>query len=228
MKTGSKIGPISRRRGFTLIEILMAIFLGGLILLAASSYLFALFNIKLKLEERPAYEEHVKGVIRFLDYAFIAAEPPEGESGEDRQGGTVTFAKYPGADLATDESLSFRLSGELPLFVDPEEYLSTLTCYLVFNDDDGLSLIWQSDSMAEEDDDDLRRTQLSPYVTSLIYAYYDAEDESWEESEEPEQSDNGGLELPDMIKLVFTHPETEAELTFTLILPPEENDVPLV
>lgn len=211
------------RAGFSILEVLMAIFLGGLLLTAASAFLFGLFNLKVTLEERPAFEEHAEGVVRFLEYAFANAEAPEEEDAE-----ALTFAKIPGSNFNDDEVLSFRLTGELPLFIDPEHYLPELSCYLTWNDEDGLFLLWQSDEMAAEDADDLKQTPLSPYVTQVVYAYYDVDDDLWEEFEEPEEADQGGLKMPDMIKITFTHPEDEREEVFDLLLPAQDADVPLV
>ncbi len=213
------------RTGFTLIEVLMALFLGGLLLTAASSYLFGIFNLKINLEERPAFEEHIEGVERFLAFAFENAVV---EDDDDEAAEPVAFAEIPGTILGQDEVLSFRLSGEIPLFVEPETYLPEVTCYLVFNQQDGLYLLWQTDEMATEDEDDLRHTPISPYVTGVVYAYYDAEDDEWEESTEPEDAAEGGLKLPDMLKVIFTHPEDEYEETIEILLPPKEADVPLV
>ena len=210
--------------GFTLIEVVMSIALGGLLLTAAASFLFGIFHLKVNLEERPAFEEHIEGVERFLAFAFDNALTED----DDEAAEAVSFAEVPGALLNQDEVLSFRLSGELPLFVEPETYLPEVACFLVFNADDGLYLLWQTDAMAAEDDDDLRRTPISPYVTSLVYAYYDAEDDEWDESTEPEDADGGGLKLPDMIKVIFTHPEDERQETIEILLPAADADVPLV
>jgi len=213
---------VSSRRGFTILEVLMAIFLGGLLLTAASSYLFGLFNLKTALEDRPAFEDHAKGVVRFLDFAFANAISEEDDEA------AVSIQEYPGAGVGDDEVLSFRLNGELPLFVDQGQYLAELDCYLVFDEDEGLYLLWQSDQMADEDMEELRRTPLSPYVTSVTYAYYDPEFQSWEEDLEFQDAEGGGLEMPDMIRVRFTHPQDNREMVFDLLLPPEEADVPLV
>ena len=202
----------------------MAIFLGGLLLTAAASFIFGIFQLKVNLEERPAFEEHIEGVERFLAFAFENAFA----DGDDESESAVTFAEVPGAGIGQDEVLSFRLPGELPLFVEPETYLPEVTCYLVFDAKDGLYLLWQTEAMASEDTDDLRRTPLSPYAMSLVYAYYDADDDDWEESTEPETADEGGLKQPDMIKVIFTHPEDEHTETIVILLPPTEADVPLV
>ncbi len=209
------------RGGFTILEVLMAIFLGGLLLTAAASYLFGLFNLKTILEERPAYEDHVNGVVRFLDFAFANAIAEENEA-------AVSIQQPPGASLGDAEALAFRINGELPLFVDSGQYLAELDCYLVFDEEAGLYLLWQSDQMANEDADDLRRTPLSPYVTAITYAYYDEEFQTWEEEQEFQDAAEGGLALPDMIRIYFTHPKDNTQLVFDLLLPPEEADVPLV
>ena len=58
--------------------------------------------------------------------------------------------------------------------------------------------------MAEEDADALRETLLSPLVSQIEYAYYDAEDDEWQREEEFLEAEEGdGQQMPQYFILTF-------------------------
>lgn len=216
----------SRNRGFTLIEIVLVLAIGGVLLVGAASLVFGLFQLRIAAEQAPQYDEHVSNVRRFLEFAFAEAEPIQnlGEEGGQPPETAVAWRNLPGTSDLNEEVLAFRLPGEIPIFMDDEIYLPSADCYLRFVEGEGLSLYWQTDVMAAEDADDLRRTLLSPAVEKLEYLWYDAEDEKWEVSEEAEERDNGEMTPPDFIRLTFAgDPDTPP--TALLLLPPSDPEV---
>lgn len=234
------------RSGFTLVEILMAIMLGGIILVSAAAFVMGVFNLSLVAEREPLFEEHVDSTTRFLEYAFSTALPVPGaggNSGTDDSDGqnrdnqntnnssqennpVVSWQRIPGETGLNPEALSFRVPGDIPVFVAEHSYLPEVTCYLVFKDGEGLLLRWRTDEMASEDDDDVMTSIISPYVTELKYYYYDREDDKWEESDEPEQSDEGQTMMPDFVGLAFVHPDGR-EAKRQLLLPATDSERPL-
>lgn len=240
------------RKGFTLIEVLMAVLLGGLILTAAASFVFGIFHLTIVAEKEPMFEEHVDATSRFLEFAFSSALPAEentnrntsanegGEGSDQRQqpdtpnpndssskGSAVAWKRIPGESGLNPEALSFRLSGDLPIFVHEEQaFLPDVECWLVFNEDEGLVLRWRTDEMAEESDDETLTAVISPFVDSLTYWYYDQEDDRWEDSDEAEEADEGGKRMPDFIVLTYKHPD-EREAKRQLLLPASDSDYPL-
>lgn len=220
-------------RAFSLIEVLMALALGGMVLTAAAAFLFGIFNITLMAEREPLFDEHVESTTRFLEYAFLTALPDEdkgGTSNRDRQGNAgqntspVAWKALPGGTGLNPEALAFKLNGDLPIFV-PEDmaYIPEVECFLVL--DEGLTLRWRTEAMRQEDADALLSSRLSPFVTGLTYYYYDREDDSWEDSDEAETADEGGQLLPDFIGLTFQHPDGR-EATRKILLP-ANHDTPL-
>ncbi|WOO40037.1 PulJ/GspJ family protein [Rubellicoccus peritrichatus] len=236
---------IQHQRGFTLVEILMAVALGGLILVSASAFLMGVFNLSLIAEREPLFEEHVDSTTRFLEYAFSTALPvPEGAVNEEVQGTNnqrntnnqsnsgddsrpkISWQRIPGEIGLNPEALSFRLPGDIPIFVAEDSYLPEVSCYLVFKDGEGLLLRWRTDEMASEDDDETLTSVISPYVTELIYYYYDREDDKWEDSDEAEQSDEGETMMPDFIGLSFVYPDGR-EAKRQVLLPAVDSERPL-
>ncbi|MEM1221200.1 MAG: prepilin-type N-terminal cleavage/methylation domain-containing protein [Verrucomicrobiota bacterium] len=59
--------------GFTLIEIILAIGVAGLVLAAAASFLVSISNIWVTRQERNFFEDHVDGVTEFLRASFDSA-----------------------------------------------------------------------------------------------------------------------------------------------------------
>lgn len=228
----------------------MAVVLGGLILTAAASFVFGVFNITLMAEKEPMFEEHVDSTSRFIEYTFNAAIPSEdsdnssdtqsGQSNSRRrtttedegssgssQNGAVSWQRIPGETGLNPEALSFRLPGDLPILVDEEQaFLPEVQCWLVFKEDEGLLLRWRTDEMADEDDDATFTSVISPYVTSMTYWYYDSEDDKWEDSDEVEEADEGGKRMPEFIALTYEHPDGR-EAKRQLILPASDSDYPL-
>ena len=228
-----KEGEMPRRRlarpghvhGFTLLEVLLAMVLGGLIITAAAGFLFGVFNLTLVAEKKPLFAEHANNVSRFLEFSFASALPVDSDDSEG-DGETISWQRVPGVSGLNPQGLSMRLRGDLPVFQGEESPLPELNCYLVVDGANGLSLVWQSDDMANDNIDAAYRSELSPYVSDLNYLYYDALNDNWESSGDAEKLDDGTLAIPDFIQLTFKHPDGR-EIERQLILPAKHEERPL-
>lgn len=216
----------------------MAVALGGMILTAAAAFVFGVFNLTLMAEREPLFDEHVESTARFLEYAFASAIQAGADSGDQGEADDnarnenaatprIAWKRLPGGSGLNPEAISFRMRGDLPIFVQEETaFLPEVECFLVFDDNDGLVLRWRTDAMKTEDADALLASMLSPYVKELTYYYYDREDDSWDDSDEAEQSDEGQVLLPDFISLKFEHPDGR-EATRQILLPAVDVERPL-
>ncbi|MEM8867274.1 MAG: prepilin-type N-terminal cleavage/methylation domain-containing protein [Verrucomicrobiota bacterium] len=257
------------RAGFTLIEIILAIAVAGLVLAAAASFLVSISNIWVTRKERNFFEDHVDGVTEFLRASFDqsgieiglgsdnqssgdnedeeAAEETEqadatptvtvspdgasqtntGNNSESSSGSgllrrsedPISWAKPAGYPDYEDPLLNLKLSQIPPLFVNPDDApVAGVDVYLHFEEDEGLSLLWYSILQEESEDiDDLRRTELSPLVTSLRYLYWDERFEQWEEETEPKEGDGDDQHLlPQYLKLTFEHEGIIKERTLAI------------
>jgi hypothetical protein len=99
-----------------------------------------------------------------------------------------------------------------------------LIAYLLFEQDEGLSLFWHSELDDVEDLDEVNLTPLSTFIEELEFCYYDPEDETWETTTEPFRDENGQFPLPDFLRMRFRH--GEIELSRTVFLPPANQNVP--
>lgn len=207
------------RPGFTLIEVLLVVALGGLLLTAIASLLFSTIQLTTEARTEPHFRTHVHGMVRHLDALLqlgsdIAAETGNASSnrGQDRgnsetqKDGGIQWDEMPGGGVGDDEVLAFSLQGEVLLFNDAEYgHPYSPDVWLRFDQAEGLILRWQSPKLIEEEDREaFRETLLSPLVTKLTYWFYDAEDESWESYEADESFDRSELGLPALLELEFT------------------------
>jgi len=151
-------------------------------------------------------------------------------SGEDASNGSllrrsedpIGWAEPPGFAAYRDPLINFRLRDNPPLLINTNNApVMGIDVFLYFDRDEGLSLLWYSILQEEvENEDDLRRTAISPYVTSIRYIYWDERFERWEEEDEPQEGEADEFLLPRFIKLIFERNGITKERTISIPVPP--------
>jgi prepilin-type N-terminal cleavage/methylation domain-containing protein len=216
------------RLAFTLFEMLVSITLMGIFMAALSFHVVSMSNLWINRTDDDFFEQHVDGVVLFLSQVMEASETasPMDESGEQSQ--PVEWARPPGWSDMDDPLLYFRQDEAPALLVVEGEPLPAIQAYLHFDENEGLSILWYSalDGEDIEDISDLKRTLVSHLVTDFDYAYYEADDEEWEITEDPMEDDNDTFRLPDFIRLTFTHPDDGARLR-SILIPHGSLEIPL-
>ncbi len=218
--------------GFTLIEILIVLALGGLLLVAVSSLMFGIVKLSNDMRSQPYFDAHADNCVRFLTYLFetpnrtgTSQQQGGGNAARGQQGqeaGTLAWKQIPGASFADDPVLSITVEEEMPLLLDEEEgQPGSADLYLQFDEDYGLVLHWQSEEITENDSDATRNILVSPLITAMRYLFYDVEDDQWEIFEADEQIDTGEFGVTDFIELEFTS-ENGAVVTRRILLPRTE------
>ena len=240
MRTVRPSRPSLHPRGFTLIELVLAIALGAMLLAAASGFMFMIGSAWERVEKGPLLDEHAIGVSNFLQYAIDNNLPeetnldPAGSDVDDEQVeqaqdspvvSSLKVAARPGDISLEPNNLRWRMSGEFPLFHAEDISLSELDAYLVFEDGEGLLLEWQTKDMKTEDEDDVRRTLLSPFVEEMVLHYYNKERDQWDEMDEFEEGEQGEKLLPGFIELRFVGPNEE-KISRWLLLPETKLGIP--
>lgn len=229
------------RRAFSLLEIILAVAVSGMLLTFVMFHIVSLSNIWLNSGDNDFFQQHAEGVTVFLNSAFAASEAVEGgarrdddaEVGETRdlerdsttQARAIEWSSPPGEGGFTDPLLTFRLKEVPGVMAYEGDPLPGITAYLKFERGQGLALIWHSRLETIEQSSDLRTTLLSQFVDDINYAYYDAEDDSWREEPEPYEDDGGRLLLPDFLKLTFIY--QDEEIITTVHIPMTDANVPL-
>lgn len=208
------------RGGFTLIEVVLAIALTGLVLSAATTFLVIVSGIWLSRNDESFFQQHASGATAFVKGLVARAEPPaEGD------GGPVQWNRPPGYGDFEDPLLAFRLS-EPPAILGPEAVgLAGLQLYLYHAREEGLYLIWHSDLIETEETRDLRHTLVSPLVTEVAYAYYDAEFDDWEIETQPRTAETvTTFVLPDYLRFTLSY-QGQEEL-FYVPIPTAKPEIP--
>ncbi|MEM7790195.1 MAG: type II secretion system protein [Verrucomicrobiota bacterium] len=89
MRVKRHIEPTCARSAFTLIEIILAIAVAGLVLASAASFLVSISNIWVTRQERNFFEDHVDGVTEFLRASFDSAGIEIAISGDSQNDNSV-------------------------------------------------------------------------------------------------------------------------------------------
>ena len=222
---------MKKQPGFSLVEVLLALAVGGLVLMSASSLLV---TISQSWANRPAtrdaFDAHVNGIAHFLTAVLEEATlAKEGSGGA----GMVELLRPVGFSETKDPLIKFYLREAPPLFFWPHGLASRVHVYFQFEEGEGLYFLWYSDLQELEksdngehqleNEDQLFRTQISPYFEEVYYCYYGEEGETadeektWQiESELEENIESGKFRVPDFIKIVFRWDEEDLERTITL------------
>ncbi len=220
-----------KEKGFSMIEVLLALAIGGLVLTAATSLLI---TISRAWAERPAtrdaFDAHVNGVAHFLTAVLEEATLPT----INRSGDQIIDLQRPvGFSESEDPLVHFFLREAPPLLVWPDGPASRVHCYFQFDESDGLSFLWFSElqelekndegRLEPEDEDDLFKTQISPLCRQVFYCYYGEEDDGpddikeWEILDDLEEDvESGKYRIPAFVKLVFKWDDEDLERTITL------------
>lgn len=133
----------------------------------------------------------------------------------------IDWAQPPGFANFRDPLINFKLRDQPPLFVNLQNApVFGTDVFLHFDRDEGLSLLWYSILQEEvENENDLRRTAISPYVTGVRYIYWDERFERWEEEDKPLEAEADEYRLPRYIKLIFEKDGLSKERTISIPVP---------
>lgn len=218
---------VRRAQGFTLLETLMVLLVGGMLLLAAASFLFGAMTLRRQIDEAPQLGQHAASTVRVLETVFGSAESQQGATGSAAAGGAggsaslINWQQLPSAIAGSEQALYLRVRGGLPMFVGRGGLTdSAVSCYLLFEKNRGLLLLWQSERMRLEDENDWEQTVLSPLVSAANLLFYDAQREQWERTDDLRQPFATTDSLPQMLQLTFKEPGSSREIVAEVLLPP--------
>tara|TARA_B100002019_G_scaffold161469_1_gene139277 strand:+ start:3319 stop:4035 length:717 start_codon:yes stop_codon:yes gene_type:complete len=224
---------MKRANGFSLIEVLLALAVGGIVLMAASALLVTISQAWAnRPATRDAFDSHVNGIAHFLTAVLEEATKPEDNSkGTD----VVELARPVGFSERDDPLIKFYLPEAPPFFFWPYGPANRVHAHLQFTEREGLFFLWYSELQEMEKDengklqlmeeDQLFRSLISPYFDEVFYCYYGDEEDGSDEDKNwqivpglEENVDNGKFRIPDFIKIVFKWEEEELERTITLAI----------
>jgi prepilin-type N-terminal cleavage/methylation domain-containing protein len=192
----------ARRRGFTLLEILVSLAIVALVLVAMNTFVFSMGELWGRNTDLRLFELHVRNVTRFLERELsTAALPPFASVTE--QGISVQEIR-PQTGM-TDNFLSFELPEGSRLLTWPERPLPDVVCALAVRDREGLYLLWHSRLEKNFKEDAPRETVITPLVTEMSYDYYDADFKNWKNERALRKNASGQMVVPQRIRLKFAY-----------------------
>lgn len=212
---------MKKRRYFTLLEVLLALSIAAMVMMACSSMLFAMIKLSTTMENSKPLGKHMNSVERFLKSCFINSNFPEdtpadlfGDNRSDE--GTIRIGQHPDNKQTTKMQLAFGVIKDHPFFPSRNLFSREKLCWLDFREDDGLYLVWTFIYYEEEQSDYIIYENLiSSYVKELNYWYY-SDTYGWEIEEDLSTSSSNAGNIPHFIELVFSDGTAEVSRMISL------------
>jgi prepilin-type N-terminal cleavage/methylation domain-containing protein len=211
-----KSKAFSRQRGFTLLEIILALGLTALVMVSLNVFVFSMGELWGRNSEVRLFDRHVRAVTRFLEAELhTAALPPAAAAGAN----PIAPQEIRPRTGITENLLTFELPSGSRIFTWPERPLPEVVCSLQVRDREGLFLLWHSRLEKHFSDDPPRETVVTPLVTAMSYDYYDPEFRAWKNETTLRKDNKGMLETPQRLRLKFAYGKMTRETQIVLPLP---------
>ncbi|HEY4990371.1 MAG TPA: prepilin-type N-terminal cleavage/methylation domain-containing protein [Opitutaceae bacterium] len=201
------------RRGFTVIEIVMAMALVGLVLVGLNTFIFSMSELWGKNTDVRLFDQHVRAVTRFLQKEMVRATLPPAASVNATPVGVqpVTASGVSQENLVT----YVELTGSR-ILTWPGPALPEVSCSLQVRRDKGLYMLWHSDLENHYNDDPPRETLVSPFVTGLAYDYFDTDFNKWTTETALRTDSSGNPVAPQRLRVTFTYEKLVREALVTV------------
>jgi prepilin-type N-terminal cleavage/methylation domain-containing protein len=228
-----------KRRGFTMIEMLVATALAALVLIALNTLIFSMTEMWGSSHGRRNFDLHVRALSAFLEQELrTAALPPGGQAGTAGITWQAASSTQVGAAANSNAVLTFTLAAGsrlLPWPVNTEpsakpamggagptaRALPDVVCSLQVRPNEGLYLLWHSQYETGYTSDPPRETLISPLVTAIQYDYYDTMAQQWTTEDGPLANNSGQLLPPNRLRLTFTYDKQVQVMPILLPVAPQ-------
>lgn len=178
MKHAFDNGRIRIRKAFTLIEVVIAIALAGILLTASAGVVMNTVNLWEKSENVASLDRHLSGLDRFLS-ALIDSQKTS-QIAQSETGKTIVGCTWTQPPDKEETFPQFTISENYPILRHEEKPLPKITAWLYW-DNDGLWLISQSSRQRNENENYVTFTLLSPRLSSVSILKRNESSGDWEE-----------------------------------------------
>ena len=173
------------RKAFTLLEVVVAVALAGVLLTAAAGVVMNVVRVWEKSGDVASLDRHLSGLERFLGVLADAQRKLRiARSSDGKNVVGCTWTRPPGLDETFPR---FEIVETFPLFALDENPQPKLEAWL-FWDASGLWLISQTARQKNEDENAATWTLLSPFLESVSVHAWDTEARAWESVDSVDES----------------------------------------
>ncbi|MBC8010537.1 MAG: prepilin-type N-terminal cleavage/methylation domain-containing protein [Burkholderiales bacterium] len=194
------------RRGFTLLELLLALALLGSLLVALNVFVFSMAEVWGKGRDERLFSQHARAVTTHLEELLRSAALGPG-------GGGLEIKEVRQENGGEQPEIAFTLAEGSRLLAWPEQALPDVEISVAVDtrDKKGLILHWQSVLETRRESEAPRTTVVSPFVESLGWDYYDESFKRWETLDEPKREPDGTYLVPQRLRVRFVLGQFKAE-----------------
>jgi prepilin-type N-terminal cleavage/methylation domain-containing protein len=209
---------LSRRRGFTLLEILLALALVGLLLVSLNTFVFSMGELWGQRTDLRLFDQHVRAVTRHLEHELRAAALPPAARANSTP---IALQEIQPQNGMMEKMLTFELPAGSRLITWPEVPLPEVVCSFQARANEGLILLWHSRLEKNFETDPPRETMVTPLVSGLAYDYYDVDTNRWTTETALKNDPQGQPMTPQRLRLKFAYNKLTRESVVTLPTPGE-------
>lgn len=203
---------------FTLLEILLALALVGLLLVSLNTFVFSMGELWGQRTDVRLFEQHTRAVTRFLEHELRSAALPPAAKPNSAPIGLEEIRPQNGP---MEKMLTFDLPEGSRLITWPERPLPEVVCSFQVRPGQGLVLLWHSRLEKNFDTEPPRETVVTPLVSALAYDYYDPDANRWSTETSLKMDPQGQPMTPHRLRLKFTYNQLTRETVVTLPTPGE-------
>ena len=191
--------PRHRRRGFTLVEVLLSLALVVMLMVSLSQFILSMGELWGRNRQQRLFDQHVRAVTRHLeDLLQRGALVPE-----PKRRLRVEASAVPG--VGTGPLLTFDLPAGDRMLPWPDRPLPDVQCAVDLVPGRGLVLYWQSRWELGFERAAPRSMVISPLVSRVEYEYYRRETRTWAAQPSLAGGDDGAATLPARCRLHFQY-----------------------
>lgn len=189
-----------RRRGFTLIEVLLSLALVALILVALNTFIFSMSELWGRNSDMRLFDRHVRAVTRYLQKELLRASLPPSAAVNSTPVGVQQITP---SGRSQENLITYMVLTGGRILRWPGSPLPEVYCSLEVRRDEGLFMLWHSDLENHYNDEPPRETLVSPFVTALAYDYFDPDVNKWTTEPVIKLDASGNPTPPQRLRITF-------------------------
>ena len=150
--------PRKGKSAFTLVEVLIALALTGMLLTGLTMLTFQVMQAWARQAEDPLFDRHVDGLRRALEECV--AETADASNARGARRAINSVLTQPPGSVNASRAPYLRITGAPPFLTGETQPLGDVRGWLVFEEGSGLVLYWQTDNERQDNQDEIGRAHV--------------------------------------------------------------------